>query len=69
MAKVKRQCQMCDKDFKTEDGDKYCVPCRVIVLAEVREVGYLEPTPRIGCGSRSRDAWENVYETKFGVNR
>lgn len=64
-AKPPRKCERCDDT--SVSGQRYCKSCKKVVLAEMREAGYLE-TGGFGRkgGSRTDEMKEVVHETRQG---
>ena len=60
-------CERCKKQ-EAKPKEKYCKECRKIVLAEMKEAGYLSSvhTGHAGYG-RTSEMKEKVYETKHGT--
>ena len=40
-----KQCPRCDAEFRTFQGDRFCVDCRKQVKSELEAVGFLRRTP------------------------
>jgi hypothetical protein len=60
-----RPCEKCG--FRSAvAGNRYCGPCRKLVIKELREAGYITPI-RYTMG-RAAEAKENRRETKYGVD-
>lgn len=57
------KCERCDA--QRVSGTRYCAQCKKIVLAEMKERGYLQTVPRLG-STRTADQRENTWETKGG---
>jgi hypothetical protein len=47
-------------------SERFCKECRKDVLAELKEAGFLTPTP-YRRSRRTAEQRENVYETKHGT--
>lgn len=59
-------CQRCE-NANAVAGEKFCRECRKAVVAEMKEVGFLERVPRKSGLGRDFDSRENTYETKHGT--
>lgn len=64
-----KPCERCT-EFPAIDGECFCQKCRKIVMAEMKESGYLQwvPTFHIGSG-RTADMREAINDTKHGADR
>jgi predicted amidophosphoribosyltransferase len=64
--------KMCERCAEQLPGDRkrerYCKKCAKAVVDELKEVGYLQQTPR-NISTRTREMMEDTHETKHGGNR
>ena len=63
-AQVNRPCERCNESPTVSRTSRYCATCEKAVKQELKDAGYLTPTP--GRSYRPPDARENVRETKHG---
>lgn len=61
-----RICERCKKGHTTAKNSRFCWNCRALVLAELKEAGYLTAVPRRE-PARNAEQRELTYETKFGT--
>lgn len=64
-----KMCERCDED--AVNGERYCKACRKVVMAEMKEAGYLKSVPllwgNIHTSTRTREQAEDTHQTKHGA--
>ena len=60
------ECERCGKNTAIR-SERYCMKCRILVLEELEDCGYLQPEVPCNYEWREPDAKENVLETKYGT--
>ena len=60
-------CERCKKHLAVST-ERYCINCKLIVIEELIDCGYLQKSGMNHCGQgRTEEMKEDIFETKYGT--